>query len=130
MTDFLERWAGESETHAKLVAEELLIAEVTEAIWQALKEANIDRTELARRMGTSKGYVSQVLNGSRNMTLRTLADICRAIGQKPVFQLKTASHGETYRMVAEVPVLQKPSKLRYLREGNTIYPQDVWTAAA
>ena len=130
MTDFLDRWAGESEANAKLVAEELLIAEVTEAIWEAMEEAGCSKTELAQRMGATKGYVSQVLNGSRNMTLRTLADICHALGVKPAFHLQTGSYSENYRTEPEVPLLRQSSKLRYTAVDNTIYPENVWTVAA
>lgn len=87
MTDFLEHWTGESDANGKLAEEERLIAEVTEAIWAAMEDAGCSKTELAQRLGASKGYVSQVLNGSRNMTLRTLADICHALKLKPTFHL-------------------------------------------
>lgn len=82
MTDFLERWANESDENAKLVAQELLIAEVTEAIWEAMEKEGTSKTELANRMGSTKGFVSQVLSGSRNMTLRTLSDICFALDKE------------------------------------------------
>jgi len=130
MTNFLDRWAGESDANAKLVAEELLIAEVTEAIWEAMEDGNTSKTELAQRMGASKGHVSQVLSGSRNMTLRTLADICHALNLKPAFSLQTIAHPQCYRTEPGVPELQKSSKLRYTKLGNTIYLRDVWTEAA
>jgi len=130
MTDFLDRWAGETDANAKLVAEELLIAEVTEAIWEAMEDANISKKELAQRMGASKGHVSQVLSGSRNMTLRTLADISHALKLKPAFSLEADARPQGYRAEPDVPVLRKRSKLRYSVEGNAIYPQTVWTKAA
>jgi transcriptional regulator with XRE-family HTH domain len=91
MTDFLEQWANQSKANAKLVAQELLITEVTEEIWKAMEEAGVNKAELAKQMGTTKGYVSQVLSGSRNMTLRTLADICFALSNKPTISLKKQS---------------------------------------
>lgn len=83
MADFLEQWTSEDQERAKLTAQKALITQVTEAIWQAMDDAHTSKTELAARMGASKGYVSQVLSGSRNMTLRTLSDICFALGRKP-----------------------------------------------
>lgn len=88
MTDFLEDWTHQSDAHARLAAQERLIAEVTEAIWGAMAEAGINQTGLANRIGTTKGHISQVLNGSRNMTLRTLAEICFALELKPTFDVK------------------------------------------
>ncbi len=130
MTDFLSRWAGENDANAKLVAEELLIAEVTEEIWEAMENANTSKTELAQRIGVSKGHVSQVLSGSRNMTLRTLADICHALKLKPAFRLQAVSHSQGYRTAPDAPLLRKGAKLRYAKGGNTIFPQNVWTEAA
>ncbi len=59
------------------------ILDVTEEICKILSEKNITRQELADRLGKSKGFVSQILNGSRNMTLNTLADVCIALGCTP-----------------------------------------------
>jgi transcriptional regulator with XRE-family HTH domain len=47
-----------------------------------LAEHGVTRQELADRLGKSKGYVSQLLNGERNMTLRTLADLGHAFGMR------------------------------------------------
>jgi DNA-binding Xre family transcriptional regulator len=88
MTDFLEDWTRQSDAHARLAAQERLITEVTETIWKVMEESGINKTDLANRIGATKGHVSQVLNGSRNMTLRTLADICFALELKPTFDVK------------------------------------------
>jgi transcriptional regulator with XRE-family HTH domain len=66
----------------KLLAEEELILEVTETICDILENEKISRKELADRLGKSKGFVSQVLNGGRNLTLRTVADILHVLGYK------------------------------------------------
>jgi transcriptional regulator with XRE-family HTH domain len=66
----------------KLLAEEELILEVTETICDLLEEEKISRKELAERLGKSKGFISQLLNGGRNLTLRTVADILHVLGYK------------------------------------------------
>ena len=65
-----------------------LIMDVTEAICGILESEGIERKELAVRIGKTKSYVSQVLNGSRNMTLATVADIALALGYKPVVRFE------------------------------------------
>jgi transcriptional regulator with XRE-family HTH domain len=95
MTDFLDRWAAKSEESVRLALQERLIAEVTEEIWKVMEEAGINKTQLADRMGATRGYISQVLNGSRNMTLRTLSDICFALGRTPVIGLGEAEAQST-----------------------------------
>ncbi len=131
MNDFLEQWANQSEANARLVAQELLITEVTEEIWKAMEEAGVTKAELANRMGATKGYVSQVLSGSRNMTLRTLADICFALGNKPTISLKNQSgSGAAWQSqgVSKILPVNCP-KLRYNQKGNVITPVDCWKAA-
>lgn len=53
---------------------------VTEAVEAAIKKSGVSKAELATRIGRTKGFVSNVLNGSRNMTLKTVADLFWAIG--------------------------------------------------
>jgi plasmid maintenance system antidote protein VapI len=67
---------------AKLMAQGDLIMEVTETLCELLDKEKISRKELAERLGKSKGFVSQLLNGGRNLTLRTVADILHVLGYK------------------------------------------------
>jgi transcriptional regulator with XRE-family HTH domain len=66
----------------KLLAQEELILEVTETICDILENEKVSRKELSDRLGKSKGFVSQLLNGSRNLTLRTVADILHVLGYR------------------------------------------------
>jgi len=68
----------------KLLAREELILEVTETICDLLEIEKVSRKELADRLGKSKGFISQLLNGGRNLTLRTVADILHVLGYKVV----------------------------------------------
>ncbi|MGA7563726.1 MAG: helix-turn-helix transcriptional regulator [Desulfobaccales bacterium] len=67
---------------AKMMAQGDLIMEVTETLCELLEKEGVSRKELAERLGKSKGFVSQLLNGGRNLTLRTVADILRVLGYK------------------------------------------------
>ena len=79
MTDFFDAWAGRSEERVRLLAQERLITDVTEALWEAMQRADVSKSELAKRLGRTKGHVSQLFSGSRNMTLRTLAEIAEVL---------------------------------------------------
>ncbi len=56
-----------------------LILDVTEMIVELMNERGVTRSELADRLGKTKGHISQLLSGSRNLTLRTLSDIFVAL---------------------------------------------------
>lgn len=74
-----EIFRGTSAQNRRLLRQEELILEVTEALAGAMIRQGITKSELARRLGKSKGFVSQVLAGNRNLTLRTIADIGDAL---------------------------------------------------
>jgi transcriptional regulator with XRE-family HTH domain len=72
----------EDEEFRRLFAQEDLIMEVTETLCELLEKEKVSRKELAERLGKTKGFVSQLLNGGRNLTLRTVADILHVLGYK------------------------------------------------
>ena len=78
-TDF-DRHVEDAEFR-RLFAQEQTIGELTELICREMKRQNISQTELGRRMGKTKGQVSQMLNGTRNLTLRSLSDMLLALGK-------------------------------------------------
>lgn len=60
--------------------EAYLVGEVTDSICALLQELGLSQADLAKRLGVTKGRVSQILSGRQNMTLRTLAAIGWALG--------------------------------------------------
>ena len=52
------------------------------AVQEAMDEAKISRAEMAVLLGTSRSNVSQLLDGSRNMTAKTLAGLLWACGRQ------------------------------------------------
>lgn len=59
---------------------ERLIFNTTEDILLAMQDAGMKQSDLAKKLGKSDSCISQMLNGTRNITLRTLSDICAALG--------------------------------------------------
>lgn len=64
----------------RLYQQERLILDTTELICEVMEDNGINRTDLAKQLGKSKGFISQLLDGSQNMTLRTLSDVFLALG--------------------------------------------------
>ena len=52
---------------------------ITLKVLQAMEEQSITQTKLAERMGCTQQYVSNLLKGSSNMTLETIARLERAL---------------------------------------------------
>lgn len=53
-----------------------LIFDVTEDILIFMEDLDISKKQLAEKLNKDKSFVTQVLSGTRNMTLKTLSDIC------------------------------------------------------
>lgn len=77
-----------SESERKRYAQNSLIVDTAIAIDKALEGAGITQRDLATRLGKSEGYVSQVLSGGENLTLRTLADFAYALDRMVDLELK------------------------------------------
>ena len=75
--DFLDRQTASPEAR-RLYEQERLILWTTEAVAEAMAELGMTRAQLAEALGTSRANVTQLLSGSRNMTLRTLAAVAHA----------------------------------------------------
>jgi len=71
--------SGKESDYQRLVEQETLIFGATELLSELIEEGKLSRKELAEKMGRSKGFVTQILAGDRNMTLRTLADFAYAL---------------------------------------------------
>lgn len=72
-----------SRADERFFARDKVIFNVTEDILVLMERHEISKKELARRLGKSKSFVTQVLSGARNMTLGTLSDICFELGVEP-----------------------------------------------
>ena len=93
----IDRFESSSPENRRLLKQEELILEVTEMLSTALEESGVSQAELARRLGKSKGFVSQLFAGGRNVTLRTISDVADALGVRVVVTQGRAS--EPYKRV-------------------------------
>ena len=66
--------------HMRLFQQERAIFEVTEQLEEAMRGAGVSRSELAARLGKTKGWVTQLLDGEANKTIRTVADAFAVLG--------------------------------------------------
>ncbi len=72
-------WRQEAEADPVYWTERAILS-VTEEIFVAMEKRGMQRSELARRLGTSPAYVTKILRGKANFTLESLARIAFALG--------------------------------------------------
>ena len=58
-------------------------------VTEYMEKEGINQNQLANRLGVTKGYVSQILKGEFNYTLKKLIEISLAIGKVPQIEYKT-----------------------------------------
>lgn len=86
--------------------EERLILWTAEVIAEAMAEAGLTRAAVAEALGTSRANVTQLLSGSRNMTLRSLAALAHACGKRAEVRI------EAPRESALVPLAEETIRIR------------------
>lgn len=84
----------------RTLRQEELILEVTEVLSKAMEDSGVRKADLATRLNKSRGFVSQLLSGGQNLTLRTISDVSLALGVRP--SLKLCSDAEWGRYAISV----------------------------
>lgn len=82
-------------------------------VMEYMKKEGLNQSQLAEKLGVSKGYISQVLKGEFNYTLKKLIELSLAVGKVPVIEYKTVHE-----------VLAEDERSRYLNvlTGNSVIP--------
>jgi transcriptional regulator with XRE-family HTH domain len=77
------------------------ITEFAEDIWRLMEEQKVSRAELARRLGTSRAYVTKLLGGNANFTLHTMTKVAMALGA--TVHVHVADQRAVTRWIDELP---------------------------
>lgn len=86
MANTLLKELGKDPELARMYQQEKLIVEVTEVISELMTKKGVNKTELSKRIGTGKSNITQLLDGTENLTLRTVADLLWALDAKLAVQ--------------------------------------------
>ena len=103
MANSLNQFTSNKETQSRLEQQEWLIINVTESILEELERQGQTITKLAKMLGKTKGYISGLLGGTRNMTLRTLADLAHSLDMEVVFTLKPKHQSSAQEIRSNMP---------------------------
>lgn len=107
-----------------LLAQEEFILEVTEVICKIMRDKDISRKQLADLLGKSKGDVSQLLNGERNLTLRTVADIMYVLGYRGLLSHKKLLENNESNVLIFPTTQTQPNKIGIKWEKEEVICSD------
>jgi transcriptional regulator with XRE-family HTH domain len=85
-----------------------LVLDISEQISVRMQQCGVRSAELAHRLGVSRSYISQLLSGKPNMTMRTLVGVAHALGQRVQIELRdheTVDELDSRRYLRAIPVL-------------------------
>lgn len=59
------------------------------------------KTSIAAKMGVSRAYITQILSGKRNLTLKTISDFCRCCGFELDLKIKKIGTREKIQSIPD-----------------------------
>jgi antitoxin HicB len=59
-------------------------------LWNAMSKNKVSKSELARRLGKTEGYVRKLLDPYQNVTIKSLADAAHALEMRLQMELVSA----------------------------------------
>ncbi|MBW3529130.1 helix-turn-helix domain-containing protein [Shewanella sp. NKUCC05_KAH] len=123
--DFFYDGISYDDAEERIYARESLIYNVTEDLLLFLEDNEISKKELAKRLGKTAAYVTQLLNGSRNMTLGSFSDICFALGFKPKISIPVLKSESEDEIVENFDLISK-----YIADADWTNEWDNWSLSS
>lgn len=105
---------------------EIIQNELYDQVIEFMEQNQINQTELAEKLKVSKGYVSQILKGQFNYTLKKLIELSLAIGKVPNIQFekfeeftRKEKHGKDSNSYVIIYSSTNINQTRRFDHGNT-----------
>lgn len=107
---------------------EHVVLDFTSSVEALMREQDVTRSELARRIGSSPAYVTKVLRGDANFTVKSMVLIARALNARLRVQvIRDADSGQQYDTSDWKTMEFSPAKvLRPRISINDVAANDEW----
>ncbi len=104
----------------KLLAIESLVTEAAELIARLMAEKKVNKAALAKRLNRSRAWITQLLSGKTNMSVRTLAELAYALEAEVKLDAQPAARANASR---DVRLMRLPpgSKSRFVGHPEAIH---------
>ena len=67
---------------------ETLQNDIYRMVTEYIQKEGVNQTQLAEKLGVTKGYISQIMNGNFNYTLKKMIELSLALNKAPAFEFK------------------------------------------
>jgi transcriptional regulator with XRE-family HTH domain len=99
--------------------------ELFDEVHKYLKKNKMTQTDFAKKMGVSKGYISQILNGNFDHKLSKLIEISLFIEKAPVLKFENIKNLISKDLKSK-NIDNKPLKARNARKGNFLPSNNIF----
>jgi transcriptional regulator with XRE-family HTH domain len=93
--------------------EERAALDFTEAVYRRMAALGLTKSQLAERLGTSPAYVTKILGGQGNFTLKTMVRLARALESEAVVHLAHKEESAAEPVPEQAGVAEKGSANAY-----------------
>lgn len=93
---------------------ETLQNEIYRMVADYIEKEDLNQTQLADKLGVSKGYISQILNGNFNYTLKKLIELSLAVNKVPSLDFITVNE-----------FIKKDRQKRFEMKYNQFFVQNI-----
>ena len=75
--------------------------DITEFFFNRMVSLGLTPSELSRRIGVNRAWISKLFRGNQNMTFLTIAKVCLALELRPVLSLTACPEKSTATHICE-----------------------------
>ena len=120
-----DEFNSHSKENARLLRQEGLLIETAHRLCEALESLGISRSELAKRLGTSRANITQLLGGRRNLTLKSLSDIAYNLGCEVSLDLRPVEYESSMpNVISQWSTAFRESSYYTLKIGSSVKYDD------
>jgi transcriptional regulator with XRE-family HTH domain len=116
MTTIFEQFRDDA-TMAETYAQEAFVIDILERIAERMEQSGVNRSQLAKKLGTSTANITQTLRGTKNLSTRTLARIAHALGGVPEFRIAEPATSRSWAPV--IITVQRAYQAEFVIQGQT-----------
>jgi|SRR6056297_3338887 len=106
-----------SDARRLLYERERAAAWALEMLSQAMEKEGLSKADVARALGVSRPYITKILSGDQNLTIKKFADLAWACNTRVRFDLKPLSQAQFVSEPVNL-VKRKQTTVHYLWEGD------------
>jgi transcriptional regulator with XRE-family HTH domain len=111
------------------LAQTTALLEASDLIYSAMEEKGLNQSQLAEKMGVSRGYISRILSGNENMSIKNVAKVLHVLGKRYIQNVKNMISDDGKCIVYDYATYKNGSIRAHVEEQDPS-TNNLWKSAA